>query len=564
MGIVKLDLSEYPTSTEPPKWGVPLRFWQIRWFYQNYSQDNTYKISYGSLQDLYKVVQKEYVSLFEKYGIVFDNRTGRVLERLFFVEIPLDYLMDDDVFETQVKNRYYSFSHDTVGFVIVNYGELDDLSGFTSEQKIKYSTAIKSVFPNAILVNSDLITYEYSVSSNRPDLSNAVPFDDIVDGKQLLLKYSNYNVAEFQLNLQLEIIEAVHRCPYSLIDASNSEFPKKLSKFMMRSIEFICLMRYNKRVYFDNTIDYLVSSDPTYAYSWYSMYADDYLALLSDLPDVSVYVATEPLLLFPKRNIVPGSNVKLQVFECDVDLNTLELGNDCSTQSYSVDQLNIVSTAKLFNLDSKDINVAKKGMERLQDVLNKLAIKCKSAMDMSLVLLNISNVLFHKIDDTIYVSYIAYLSANTEFEAYLIREKSKPFPITLDTTKITLRDVRMYNDWKRILTPYLRAGLIRKEHMFFYPTRYLNGLCARGIKPQGLLSADCGLTFEEVGMYSEATLPMRQTQVILDYLKRDFVAENIATPFGGVHPMVKMNVRIDKEAWRSDEDKVRQFNTYGY
>lgn len=564
MGIVRLDLSEYPTSTEPPKWGVSPMFWQIRWFYQTYSQDNYYKISYGSQDDLYKVIQKEFVPLFTRYGIEFNNYTSNITERLYFVEIPLEHLTDDEVFDAQVRNRYYSFSNDTVGFVIVNYGELENLNGFPDAQRYKFTEEIHSVFPNAIIVNRELSLFSGTVSSNKPELRDAVKLDEVVNIKQLLVKYSDYNLANIQLNLQLDIIEAVHQCPYQCIDASDSEYMNHLTMFMKRSIEFICLMRYNKRVYFDRFVDSMVYSDPKDAYSMYSMYANDYIALISDLPDVSVYIASEPVLLFPKRDTVQGANVRMQVFECDVDPDTWELGDNASTQSYSADQIDMLSASKLFKLDSENIAEAKAGMETLQGLLNRFSIKCKAVMDMSSVLLNISNVLFYTIDGTIYIAYIAYLHANTNFEAYLIRQRSKPFEITLDVTDVTLRDVRLYDDWKRVLAPYFRAGLIRKEHMFFRPTRYLNGLCARGIQTNGLFTEKCGLTFEEIGMYSEATWPLRQTQVILEHLKRDFVAENIATPFGGLHPMIGTSVRVDKEAWRSDEDKFRQFNTYGY
>ena len=224
---------------------------------------------------------------------------------------------------------------------------------------------------------------------------------------------------------------------------------------------------------------------------------------------------------------------------------------------------NETSTANLFNLNSEDFDTAKAGADRLQKLYKSFSYHCAEEIDISEITFNISNVIFYKQGDETFMAYLSSIKADTKFMAYPVREKCRPFEMTLDMAKETLCDIRLFEDWKEVVYPFLVNGYVKKNHICFPVQRYIMGVClySQGLGNQ-ILSKDIGLTFEEAGIYNDMSWSLRKFNTILHYVKRDCIVDNMSTPFGGLHPMVQNTVTIKREDWRSDHDRLHQFNTY--
>lgn len=46
--------------------------------------------------------------------------------------------------------------------------------------------------------------------------------------------------------------------------------------------------------------------------------------------------------------------------------------------------------------------------------------------------------------------------------AYPVREKCQPFEMTLDMAKETLCDIRLFEDWKEVVYPFLVNGYVKR------------------------------------------------------------------------------------------------------
>lgn len=565
MNVVRIPLSEFAKTDDVPQWGVSYPYWRIYKFYETHSLNDYYQIIYDSASDRDEAVPLEYLRLFESYGISFGSKISAVQTKKYFTVIPIGCTATDEEFDEAVRNRIREFDDEDVGFVIVDFEEMEDLSEVPDAVKMLVASRIASVFPNAIIANKEISTFRSSYVQTKPVFKNSVNFDSVVAWNDLIIKNSTANIISSKMHLLLDVIDSVKACKAEFIDASESEFTERLTPFDKRSLAYICLMKYNKHLYFDSISNDLLYAEPQELMRCDAMYANEYLDMLANLPDAFVYHAAEPILLFPIHDGNEYENVQFQVSECIFDMNTFKVCGDAITQSYSYDQIELLSAADIFQLSSTNSDTALTGMQKFKDVIQQFTAIYGRTRDTTAILFDVSNLIFYRIGETCYMAYLAYVKAEKEFEAYTVRERSKPFTLKLDAAKIVMRDVRLCDDWKQVMAPYVRAGIVRKDHIFFKPQRYINGLLMRGIQLSGLtVPTDCGLTVEEAGMFAASSWPLRATKVLLDNLKHDFVMKNIATPFGGMHPMQCTSVNISREDWRSYDNRIQQFNTYRY
>lgn len=565
MEIVRLRLDDYPKFNGQPKYDIPAMYWQIYWFYQQYSQNYTYKIVYGDGIDISRVINFELIDLYKVYGIDFKESSDIVSERRYVATVPLNDLLNDDIFSENLSKRAYYSEPEDVGLVFVDYGERESLDEISSLQVTQIGVMLQEAFPNALVANSGLTKFDAQLSGDPAELKSAEKLDDIVSETDLFSGECFKSRREAIVRQMLGVIDSVRLHKSGLVDATSSDIADRFSISNKAAIAYICLMKYNKTVYFDRYSDVVMYGMVNETFAQNAMYADDYLHQLANLPDVAVYHAAEPILVFPDRARNRNKNVRFGVFECQIDLDTLAFGDNQINRTYDYNDIELLSAAKLFNLSSTNFNTAEEGMKRLKRLLYKFTVRCRTEIDMRSTLLNISNVIFYRIDDKTFIGYLAYVYANTHFMAYPIRQISKPFKLDLDLTKVVLRDVRMYWDWKRVLAPYAKAGMVRMNNLFFKPLRYLRGLCLLGAPiDHAPMLKSIGLTFEEIGMYSDASWGLRKSTLMLDYVKQSYIARDVATPFGGPHPISNIRININRENWRSNADKIQQFNTYGY
>lgn len=573
MQLVNLQLNDFPKYIGEPKFGISTWYWQLYWFYSCNDGENSQSHRYHVICDSTSrktVIPDEYVELYADYGIDFNEKVRDTRERRYIMVIKLDDLLDEAHFQETVTERYREFDNSEVGLVFVDYGSYPNLNHLSHDFILQMAAMICNAFPNAIIANSEISLFDVSIESSVPEVRNSTDIDSVVTIEQLQGNKNIYSQTEIVVSTMLNLIDILRKSNYTMFDASKSKIATLFSTGNKAAISYISLMRYNKIVYFDSNSYNVMYALSNIMSKQDAMYADEFLNRLENLPDVSVYMTgNEPILVMPdcKKSFV--AKYRVQILECEMDLNTLKLHGKAQPMSYSNREIELLSVATLFNLSSADAKIAEDGMNRLKKLMGLFMYRCKHILDtnsdMNDILLNISNVIFYRYEGQTFMGYLSYVTAEQHFMAYPVRQKSKPFHIVLDVAKESLIDVRMFEDWQTVLAPYVKAGIVRKEKIFFHPQRYIRGLCLYGMQGNYLeMKNSIGLTFEEVGMYSESSWCLRKSQVILEHVKKDFVDSYIATPFGGMHPMINTKVKIRREDWRSDGNKIQQFNTYGY
>lgn len=565
MQIVDIALSEYTQYSDDPLYGIQSLYWPIYCFYKDHSQQAHYHLIYDSSTDLQRVVDMNSINFYSSYGIDFrKNAEFFTGTRRFVVYHTFDTLLDDEKYE-HLRNTYSEIEKEDVGLVFLEFPDDFDIATLPYEHKVTISARVQELYPSAFIANSGINVIEHVTVLSKPVMKNTVKFDDIAQKDDIFGDIQSMNRTTVLLTAMLRVIDLVGKTKADMIDASESSILSNFSYGNRVEIMYICLMKFSKLVYFDQYSASILHGVQQKMMKQASMYADDYLNSLANLPDVAVYDVTEPILVFPDKNRDKYHDVRIHVLTCEIDLKNRHLAQDVITAVYYYPDIKMYSTAALFNLSSTDINTAMQGDKDLFNLCKQLTTRCMTEIDISEVLMNVSNVIFYNLDGKDYMAYITNVVTDIPFVAYPIRPQSISFRMRIDLTKDVLYDIRMYDDWRETIYPYVKAGLINPKNAFFRPVRYLRGLCLDGLFTDStLLDKNVGLTYEEAGMCSNQTWSLRNSKKILNYIKRDCVVERMSSSFGGLHPMISKTVVIHREDWRSKRDRLQKQNTYGY
>ena len=564
MQIVNIALSEYTQYSENPVYGIQNLYWPIYCFYKDHSQQAHYHFVYDKSTDLQRIIDYNSINFYATYGLDFrDNAEFHVNTRRFVAYIDASALLDDTDYE-HLKNTYSEIDKEDIGLVFIEFGK-NDINNVEWDDKITLSARVHDLYPNAFIANAGINVLDSVTISKKPVFKNTVRFDDISSHESIFENINSMNRNTVILTAMLRMIDLISKTKADMIDVSESAIADKFSYGNRVAIIYICLIKYSKLVYFDRYSASVIHDMHRRMMHPSAMYADDYLMMLANLPDVAVYDVIEPVLVFPDKNRDKYTDIRIHVLTCEIDLDTKQLAPDVAPAVYYYPDIKIYSAAQMFHLASKDTKEAMKGAAELKDLYKQLSSRCMTEIDTSDVIMYISNTIFYHLDGKDYMAYITNLVTDIQFVAYPIRPQSTSFTMKLNLIKDTLYDIRMYDDWRETIIPYYKAGFIDKKNMFFRPVRYLNGLCLNSLfSDAAALDSDIGLTYEEVGMFSNATWSLRNSKKILDYVKHDCVIDKMTTVFGGLHPMQGTKMIIQREDWRSKRDKLQKQNTYGY
>lgn len=105
------------------------------------------------------------------------------------------------------------------------------------------------------------------------------------------------------IKLILRFIKKIASVKADMIDASESNISNRFSNGDRRCITYICLMKYNKLVYFDQLSYRALIGFQRDLMSRDAMYAEDFLYIISHLPDIAVYYKTEPIIVLPNKKV---------------------------------------------------------------------------------------------------------------------------------------------------------------------------------------------------------------------------------------------------------------------
>lgn len=569
MNKVEIPLSEYNTYDKTPKFGIQSKFWPIYCFYKKHTQQNYYHICLPEGTELTRIIEQQHVSLYATYGINFSDHIDMLKQSRLFVSIlKFSQVSDEQTFNESVVNKVSAIDPADVGLVFVEYDSVENVEELSMELRLDIAARIENLYPNAILCNSELAVFVASVIDQKPQYESSVSLGSLITVDELLKGINSYSKVASIIIPMLRIIEKVHTCKCDMIDAStedSADITKKFSVGNRMVMSYICLMKYNKVLYFCRSSQKALYSLPQQIMKQHAMYADEYLNMIANFPDATIYHKVDPFIAMPDRSQGAYHKISVQLISTEINEEDMSLMPGQYKARYEYEDLELVHVTELFKLDSSNTAEAISEMKRLQELLQRFEYRCGNIIDMTEILLNVSNILFYRINDKLYIGYVAYIDAKIPFVMYPIRKISKPFRTRLDVTKEVFHDVRFYEDWKEVITPYVLNGLVNVKRLFFKPPKYIKGLCMYGINSAvSTIDDTLGLTFEEVGMLSDACWDLRKSPEILNYVKRSCIATRMATPFGGLHPMISTNFRIDREDWRSDADKIQQRNTYGY
>ena len=562
MDVKQINANEFLEYNTAPEFGIRSSYWPLYCFYEQHDQQALYKVLVTEGASVGDYIRVDYASVYQRFGIDFAIQHSATHKRNYVHYLDLSELGNLESFKESFEQHYFDYDKEDIGLVFIRYDV--PISAFNSEQRSQISECLHQLMPSAAIANDDFIQIKTQVVSGSSEYKRVCTLDEIVSWSELTTGIQQFSKIDAILTPMLRTLEKVREVKgVDCIDASNSKLSEILTNGTRRSLAYVSLMKYGKAIYFSKDIEKLVHSYSAETQKQNAMYADDYIRYLTNLPDIAVVMGSEPFLVLPDRNKLLVHGVDLQLIYHEIDMNTFDMISDTKHVRVNSDDISIVSAAEMFNLSSTDPDVALDGMHHLYDVMLRFIKGSKDYSEFKAAILNVSNTLFFTLNGKFCMGYISYIYCKRPFIAYPLRQKGKPFELQLDLSKQALIDVKVYSDWKQIITPFINSGYIKLNNAFIRPTRYIDGLLLQGMdfNANGEHNGH-GLTIEQIGMYSDSCWSLRRSNRILQYLKYDCVLNKIASPFGGMHTCDKSISFIGREDWRSNADKIQQFNTY--
>lgn len=563
MDVKRIAASEFTVHDEEIKYNIRKVFWPLYCFYKERTQQALYRVVLDNGVQVSDLVDLDYVTFYKRFGVDFSNTDSAVNTRSFVKYLHLSELLDTESFCEHELAVYHDMDPASIGIVFIEYDV--DIASISVVQRAQILNAIRTVYASATIANEDFVAEWKSETDDGPEYEKVVKLDSLFKDGELFADTDALDPQQTILKQMLRILEKVHECKGAdCIDASDSELISQLNVGNKRALAYVAMIKYGKCLFFSHEIETSTLNFIPDTQHQDAMYAEDYINFLTNLPDIAVVrTVTNPFLVLPDKNASTYSSVDMHVIACEISDDFSEFIGDGNHQQINSDDIEVISMADTYNLSAKNADEALVGMHKLAQLHSRFIKKCSDFAEMKQALLNVSNTLLFKIDDKLYFGYITSINTEKQFIAYPLQHHAKPFMIKLDLRKVALVDIKLYSDWKKIILPFVKSGYVNLQKAFVRPLRYVNGLLLQGLnitfKGEHTM---CGLTIEDVGMYDDRCWMLRKSNRILDYLKANKVQEKLATPFGGLHVYEQIQPTIEKEDWRSNADRIQQFNTY--
>lgn len=551
MNIVDVNISEFVPLPETAGMRFTSRvLYQVYLFYKTHSQNAYYFIVPIDGYPVSSYFDVSNLDVYASYGIVMSHDQMLVSDKKqYMLILNQDECVSREVLTATINRQKLEIGCSDFASCVVecDYDELTEL------QIEEISACLYDVLGNSCRV----LNYPLHKRQDFLGTKRHLPQYDYVDVNDLVGKSDmHYAAAEVRGKYIFDLYRRVIEYPdkeNNIVFCLNGE--KNILRREFAAVAAYSVLAGGKRFHYGSEVESRLTS--LYMQSIFSkdnMYLEDYIKYVQEFPDLSTMVDTQAYVLVKDYTSLQSADCLFTCVQTRVDPETMCICDGvCRTVSYYFSDIQMLSLREKFSLDSPISDVAAEGMKKLTDVLQRLD-QCIS-MNSDILrkeVLHVSNVcMFTYMGDT-YLGYVPYLSTKLPFIVYPVATGFRSFRVKLDLQNVNISDIRIFYDWKKIAAQMVTKRIVKLENCIFRPPVYAKGVMLSALSVNsGLYHDYAPFTFEDLGIWSQQTRSTRNSPIILEHLRKEYLQKcGFISAYGGPHPAIQNAFRIQSDAWR--------------
>lgn len=324
-----------------------------------------------------------------------------------------------------------------------------------------------------------------------------------------------------------------------------------------------CLVQYSIKFYITSGSQLLFNHYVSMVRNKSSMFLNDWLANLANFPSFSVscnqnqcYLWVTDFYAMLESSTKRDYEISLTLYKARVNIHDWSLLEDFKKEPINIPLriLNVRRFRDYNDLDDSNVETAIAAYEKM----NKLFKAATSSLRDCAVLeqtetLTLEDMLLFEQGGELFIAYVSKVNGSIPFFVYPLTKRDKPFRAELPINKLeSLQDPRMYFDSERYIGKILAANRNYQNNYWVNDKNTIRGLLLQGFAGnRENFDRNCGFSFNEVGIWSHATLASRTTyKSVFQKLFSSKAVDKWESIYGKQHPMVSNRYFITSDDWR--------------
>ena len=312
-----------------------------------------------------------------------------------------------------------------------------------------------------------------------------------------------------------------------------------------------CLVQYSIKFYITSGSQLLFNHYVSMVRNKSSMFLNDWLANLANFPSFSVscnqnqcYLWVTDFYAMLESSTKRDYEISLTLYKARVNIHDWSLLEDFKKEPINIPLriLNVRRFRDYNDLDDSNVETAIAAYEKM----NKLFKAATSSLRDCAVLeqtetLTLEDMLLFEQGGELFIAYVSKVNGSIPFFVYPLTKRDKPFRAELPINKLeSLQDPRMYFDSERYIGKILAANRNYQNNYWVNDKNTIRGLLLQGFAGnRENFDRNCGFSFNEVGIWSHATLASRTTyKSVFQKLFSSKAVDKWESIYGKQHPMV--------------------------
>lgn len=586
---IKIDVTQFPmkndTKNEYGLNGINRQLYEF-FYVQKNARNTLYRITYPDYLTLRKYTYDNLEGLYARYGIYFEE--GLREETTAIMEVVPEDVFCSDATSLKVFLDSKCASAEGELLPVVFVAEVSE-----DKQRVFFDTMSSE---NKELYKDIIDRYEflniYSDFAYRRNILEHLQKDpwyktkklrnmlDILLEKDCLVERTNYNayIACYKTFLD-ECLRIGEQEPNTCFYFDETTFDYSTCKlinvkarfedFYNRLYPFIAayLKLHNVTCYVEDRGQWECSHGIIDSYSKDNLFLCDYLKSLRTPIPIGILNSGKGgfASMVTRKNSVPISltyRIKaIKVIECNVDgVTRLQVADDDIRNLHCDDRdIEVLDFREYYDLHTRDFEKGKSESSLLFSLLNNI----HTLLGVKDVSLDVSNAILFKMSGSLHIGQLEKLNYKVTYKTKsLLRGYKYEGEIEMDEAKYTsaVLDIRAFDDYPLILGGGTASKEITQKLSRKLPNTVNGILVALLCHTAANITEDCGLYYDEVGLFGIPTKACRGTsvnQLVKCGLPLRGLQNTFLTYFGGPHMYLGKNVdsarttlRIDQNLWR--------------
>ena len=324
-----------------------------------------------------------------------------------------------------------------------------------------------------------------------------------------------------------------------------------------------CLVQYSIKFYITSGSQLLFNYYVGMVRNKSSMFLNDWLCNLANFPAFSVscnqnqcYLWVTDFYAMLESSTVRDYEISLTLYKAKVNIHDWSLLEDFKKEPINIPlrMLNIRRFRDYNDLDDSDTSVAIAAYKKMNKLFKAATCSLRDCSVLeSTETLTLEDMLLFEQGSELFVAYVSKVNGAIPFFVYPLTKRDKPFRAELPINKLeSLQDPRVYFDSEKYIEKILAANHNYQNNYWVNDRNTIRGLLLQGFAGnRENFDVNCGFSFNEVGVWSHATLASRTTyKSAFQKLFSSKAVDKWESIYGKQHPMISNRYFIASDDWR--------------